>query len=194
MEVKHYGQAETAGIRELLLDVHDGEYAGSDDPFHSRERFGEFVDSWSGKEGFACVVGYDGEEPVGFAYGAPFAAGRWWRGSGLPVGYAGPSFALSELMVLPRWRKTGVSTRLHDALVGARTEARATLLVDVLHPRVQALYESWGYTKVDEQQPFSDSPVFAVMVKPLDRPEAHGARVFRETDADIFEAIAGAGE
>ncbi|GAA2125247.1 GNAT family N-acetyltransferase [Streptomyces synnematoformans] len=176
MEVKHYGQAETAGIRELLLDLHDGEYAGSDDAFHSRDRFAQFVDSWSGKEGFACVVGYEEQEPVGFAYGAPFAAGRWWKGSDLPTGYTGPSFALSELMVLPGWRKTGVAARLHDALLGRRTEPRATLLVDVTHPRVQALYESWGYEKIGEQKPFADSPVFAVMVRPLSRPQAEGAR------------------
>lgn len=35
------------------------------------------------------------------------------------------------------------------------------------HPKVQGLYESWGYAKAGEQQPFADSPVYAVMVKPL---------------------------
>nr|WP_313897005.1 acetyltransferase [Streptomyces sp. GC420] len=41
------------------------------------------------------------------------------------------------------------------------------LLVDVTHPKVQALYEAWGYAGVGEQQPFADSPVYAVMVKDL---------------------------
>ncbi|MBB5937862.1 GNAT superfamily N-acetyltransferase [Streptomyces zagrosensis] len=73
-------------------------------------------------------------------------------------------------MVLPPWRKQGVSTRLHEALIGAcRQEARSTLLVDVTHPKVVRLYESWGYGKVGEQKPFEDSPVFAVMVKELAR-------------------------
>jgi hypothetical protein len=27
------------------------------------------------------------------------------------------------------------------------------------------LYEEWGYVKVSEDQPFADSPVYAVMVK-----------------------------
>ncbi|AZM54744.1 acetyltransferase [Streptomyces sp. WAC 01529] len=35
------------------------------------------------------------------------------------------------------------------------------------HPKVQGLYESWGYVKAGEQQPFGDSPVYAVMVKEL---------------------------
>ncbi len=32
---------------------------------------------------------------------------------------------------------------------------------------VQALYESWGYRKVGERQPFPDSPVYAVMLADL---------------------------
>ena len=43
----------------------------------------------------------------------------------------------------------------------------ARLLVDITHPKVQALYETWGYARVGEQQPFADSPVYAVMVKDL---------------------------
>ncbi|WP_407699743.1 hypothetical protein [Streptomyces justiciae] len=44
----------------------------------------------------------------------------------------------------------------------------AVLLLDVTHPRVQELYEAWQYAKVSEQQPFADSPVYAVMVKGLE--------------------------
>ncbi|MEV8542579.1 hypothetical protein [Streptomyces sp. NPDC051572] len=41
------------------------------------------------------------------------------------------------------------------------------LQVDVEHPRVQALYEDWGFKKIGEQQPFPDSPVFALMLAEL---------------------------
>ncbi|MBG0852235.1 acetyltransferase [Streptomyces spinoverrucosus] len=51
-------------------------------------------------------------------------------------------------------------------LLKERTEDLAVLLVDVTHPKVQELYESW-YAKVGEQQPFADSPVYAVMVQDL---------------------------
>jgi len=47
-------------------------------------------------------------------------------------------------MVRPRWRKQGISERLHEALLKERTEDLA-----------------------GEQQPFADSPVYAVMVKDL---------------------------
>ncbi|MGW9378661.1 hypothetical protein ACWHAO_11595 [Streptomyces albidoflavus] len=51
--------------------------------------------------------------------------------------------------------------------MGTREDDLAVLLVDVTHPKVQALYESWGYRKVGEDQPFPDSPVFAVMMAEL---------------------------
>ncbi|TQE28087.1 acetyltransferase [Streptomyces ipomoeae] len=61
----------------------------------------------------------------------------------------------------------GISERLQEALLKERTEDLAVPLVDVTHPKVQALYESWGYAEVGERQPFADSPVYAVMVKEL---------------------------
>ncbi|MFF3330899.1 GNAT family N-acetyltransferase [Streptomyces sp. NPDC002888] len=155
-------------FRQMLIDVHADAYADQmDDPFN--QRFAWFVDRWSGKAGFTCVVAYDGDEPTGFAYGAPLAPGReWWRSTPYKPnnGYTS-TYAVSEVMVRPAWRKQGISERLHEALLKERTEDLAVLLVDVTHPKVQALYESWGYTKTGEQQPFADSPVYAVMLKGL---------------------------
>ncbi|MEU3529799.1 hypothetical protein AB0E62_39200 [Streptomyces sp. NPDC038707] len=44
------------------------------------------------------------------------------------------------------------------------------LTVDTKRPRLQAMYEGWGYRKVGERQPFPDSPLYAVML--LDRKRA----------------------
>ncbi|MFD5422200.1 GNAT family N-acetyltransferase [Streptomyces sp. NPDC127069] len=152
----------------MLIDIHDEAYADAmDDPFN--QRFPWFVDHWSGAEGFTCVVAYDGDEPVGFAYGAPATPGReWWRNTTYQPqnGYTS-TYSVSELMVRPAWRKQGVAELLHAELLKARTEDLAVLLVDVTHPKVQALYESWGYVKFGEQQPFADAPVLAVMVKDI---------------------------
>ncbi len=60
-----------------------------------------------------------------------------------------------------------MSERLTRALMADRDEDLVVLLVDTEHPRVQALYESWGFREVGERQPFPDSPVYAVMLAEL---------------------------
>ena len=132
------------------------------------QRFPWFVDYWGGHEEFACVVAYQGGEPVGFTYGAPGEPGReWWR-EYLTEEPADPStFSVSELMLRPAWRKQGLGERLHTALLTGRPEALAVLTVDTKRPRLKAMYEGWGYRKIGERQPFPDSPLYAVML--LDR-------------------------
>lgn len=167
IELRTFTHDDLPAIRQVLLDVHSDAYA---DQLHDEfvQRFPWFVDHWGGHPGFACVIGYDGQEPVGFAYGAPATEGReWWR-EHVPTPPADPStFSVSELMVRPRWRKQGVSEELHQALVAARPEALAVLLVDPQHLKVAALYESWGYRRVGNRQPFPDSPNFTVMLRDL---------------------------
>ncbi|MGW8557649.1 N-acetyltransferase family protein [Streptomyces tubercidicus] len=168
LELRHYGHGDLPEIRQTLLDVHADVHADqiSDDEF--RQKFPWFVDHWGGHPEFSCVIAYDGEEVVGFAYGAPGTEGReWWREHLDAAPEKSRTFHFSELMVRERWRKTGTSERLHRALMNAKGADLAVLLVDVTHPKVQALYESWGYRKVGERQPFPDSPVFAVMLVDL---------------------------
>jgi GNAT superfamily N-acetyltransferase len=168
IELRHYHHGDLpADFRDMLLSVHADAYADQmDDPFV--QRFPWFVDHWSGIPGFACVVGFDADEPVGFAYGAPARTGReWWREHVAPAPARDSTFSVSELMVRPKWRKTGTSERLHAALIADRPEALAVLLVDPDHPKVQALYETWGYRKVGDRQPFPDSPRYAVMLRDL---------------------------
>lgn len=164
--LKHY--TDLAEIRQTLLDVHADAYAARmTEPFV--QRFPWFVDHWGGKPGFSCVIAYDsGGEPIGFTYGAPPEVGReWWREYVNPAPADPTTFAVSELMLKVKWRRRGLGQQLHEALLGARDEALAVLTVDTKRPKLQAMYESWGYKKVGEQQPFPDSPVYAVMVLDL---------------------------
>lgn len=167
VEVRRFGHDDLPQIRQTLLDVHADAYA---DEMHDefRQRFPWFVDHWGGNPGFSCVIGYDSGEPVGFAYGAPATHGReWWREHIKHPVDEDSTFSVSELMVRHRWRKTGTAERLHAALLSDRPEALAVLLVDPDHPKVQALYERWGYRKVGNRQPFPDSPKYAVMLAEL---------------------------
>ncbi|MFE0041608.1 GNAT family N-acetyltransferase [Streptomyces albireticuli] len=166
--VRRYTHHDAPRIRQTLIDLFV-EATGEEemaDPFN--QRFDWFVDHWSGHPEFACVIGYEDDEPVGMAYGAPANPGReWWREHLDPAPEKSRTFSVSELRVRPKWHKTGAAKRIFDALVNGRDEDLAVLLVEVGHPRVQALYEKWGYRKVGERQPFPDSPVYAVMLRAL---------------------------
>ncbi|MFI1705948.1 hypothetical protein [Streptomyces griseoruber] len=117
LELRHYGHADAYTIREFLLDIHDEVYADSDDPLAGRDAFAGFVDHWSANKKFACVLTYDGEQPVGCAYGAPLSpVTTWWTKVAPPlpetfVTETGTrTFALSELMIQTPWRGTGGGT------------------------------------------------------------------------------------
>ncbi|WP_435191948.1 hypothetical protein [Streptomyces sp. bgisy126] len=71
---------------------------------------------------------------------------------------------------LARWRKTGAAEQPHTALLADRPEALAVLLVDPAHPKIQSLYEAWGYRQVGNRQPFPHSPNFTVMLRGLPGP------------------------
>ncbi|MED7948840.1 GNAT family N-acetyltransferase [Streptomyces sp. BE20] len=153
--------------RQVLLEVHSDAYqAQADDPFV--QRFAWFVDHWTARSGYSCVVAYEDSTPVGFAYGAPLTTGaEGWRPHLDPAPERTRTFAVSEVMVRPAWRKQGIAQAVHDVLLADRGEALAVLYVDTTHPRVQAMYESWGYTKVGEHRPFEDAPLYAVMLQEL---------------------------
>lgn len=168
--VRHFTHDDLPQIRQTLIDIHADAYADAmDDDFN--QRFPWFVDHWGGNPGFSCVIAYDGDEAVGFAYGAPAAPDReWWREHLDPAPEKHRTFSFSELAVRKNRRKTGAAAVLSRALMDDRDEDLAVLLVDPAHPRVQALYETWGYRKVGERQPFPDSPVYAVMLIDLPLP------------------------
>ncbi|MFI0264778.1 hypothetical protein ACH4OW_37955 [Streptomyces sp. NPDC017056] len=115
-------------------------------PLAAVGRFAQGLGVWGPRPGWMCVVGYDGDQAVGYACGALLAVGAPWWG-GLLAGVdpntveetGGRTYALSELMVGVPWRMTGVFKQLYDALLEGRTEERARLLVDQRHPKVRAL-------------------------------------------------------
>ncbi|MCS0634126.1 GNAT family N-acetyltransferase [Streptomyces sp. LP05-1] len=174
IDMQHYDHHDAAELRPLLLDVYAEVYAeaAATDPFASVDRFAQGLDGWSRHPGWTCTVGYDGDQAVGYAYGAPLPPdAKWWGGllTDVPADIIKETgtrtYALSELMVRAPWRKTGTARRLHDALLTPRTEERATLLVDREHPKVRALYESWGWTTLADLRPrIPDAPLFHAML------------------------------
>lgn len=179
IDIRHYDHHQAADLRPLLLETYAEIYAeeAATDPFAAVDRFAEGLDGWSGRPGWTCTVGYDGGQPVGYAYGAPLPEdARWWGGllTEVPADVVTETghrtYALSELMVRTPWRKTGAARQLHDALLDTRPEERATLLVDQDHPKVHALYQSWGWRTLGDLRPrIPAAPLFHAMLLDLPR-------------------------
>jgi hypothetical protein len=175
VELRRYRVGDLPDIRALLLEVYAEVWADevATDPFMSVERFDDRLSRHTASPGWETVIGYDGDDPVGYAYGSPVAAGRdsrwdsvrpqpdpeFCRESGTRT------FVLFELMVRLPWRKTGTAQRIHHELLAGRAEERVTLFVDPAHPKVQALYEAWGYRCIGHSSPFPDAPNFSVMIR-----------------------------
>lgn len=142
-------------------------------PHYSVERYGERLARHGGEPGWEAVVGFDGDEPVGYAYvNTLLPDDRWWQrmATPLPEGCADkPTVALKEIMLRVPWRGTGTARRIHDELLANRPEEQVSLLVNPLagNGKVQALYERWGYEEISTQQPSPDGPVLTAMLRPI---------------------------
>jgi GNAT superfamily N-acetyltransferase len=169
----HHDAQQAAKLREELIEVHlDARAELLDNPFYSGQRFGERLDSYLLSPGFDLVTAKVGEELIGYAFGGTLPANTlWWRGAEV----ADPdvtretgqrTFAFREILVRQAHQRRGHAHRLHDELLGARSEERATLLVRDDNP-ARELYLRWGWNLVGHLQPFPDSPRFEAMVIPL---------------------------
>lgn len=142
-------------------------------PHYSVERYGERLARHASEPGWEAVIGYDCDEPVGYAYVNTLQPDdRWWRRmtTPLPPGCTDrPTVALKEIMLRTPWRGTGTARRIHDELLGHRPEEQVTLLVNPLagDGKVRALYESWGYKKISTQQPSVDGPILTAMLRTI---------------------------
>ncbi|OLE23716.1 MAG: GNAT family N-acetyltransferase [Catenulispora sp. 13_1_20CM_3_70_7] len=163
-----------APVRQTLLDVYaDVRAPLLHLPNYRVETFAERLDRHGTELGFEAVLGYDGDEAVGYAYGNALTEDdRWWSRmmDPLPDGFTAIStVALKEIGVRGSWRGIGVAKRIHDEFLAGRTEERVTLLVNPLagDGKVRALYESWGYEPFNGQQPSPDAPRLTAMIRPI---------------------------
>lgn len=172
LRLEHRNAAGLGDVRAQLLDVYAEIYADRlNEDFHSLARFDERLGWNTQVPGFAAVVGFLDDVPVGCAYGCTLQpTTRWWNAlrtkvpQGATAETGSRTFALSELMVVKEVRGTGAAKLLHDELLRGRTEERVTLLVEREHPKVRALYETWGYTWLGEVLPFPDAPLYDAMI------------------------------
>ncbi|MET8797193.1 GNAT family N-acetyltransferase [Nocardia sp. NPDC004568] len=172
----HIGAREIHGT---VQDVYARAYAeaiATRDPFESLEASMNRFDAYLRAPGFDLVVLYLDGEPTGQAWGWPLGkdTAGW---DGLQLDEDDPeftrengtrTFGLSEIMVVPEHTGRGYAGALHDELLGARQEQRATLLVDPRNEHAYERYRRWGWYKVGVQRPdWEGAPIFDVLLLPL---------------------------
>ncbi|GAA3160420.1 MULTISPECIES: GNAT family N-acetyltransferase [Streptomyces] len=177
VNVKHFVSEDLSEIRQQILDIHAEVRRrdfGLTGPFYDVDRFDERLSRYASRPGWTAVLGYEGDQPVGFCFGTPLGTDtRWWNSMKVPLPGdmaredGRRTVALNEIVVRKEWRGRSIAWQLHEAWLTHRHEERVTLLVNPANGNgaVQAVYEAWGYRKVGDQQPFPDSPVFAAMLR-----------------------------
>ncbi|MGW7294756.1 GNAT family N-acetyltransferase [Streptomyces xiamenensis] len=171
-DIEYRRATDLDSVWSLLIDIYATVRADRlHDPHYSVDRYGERLTRHAAEPGWEAVIGFDGAEPVGYAYVNTLRHDdRWWhRMSTLPPQNVmdKPTVALKEGMLLPPWRGRGIARAGHDALLAARPEEQATLMVNPLagDGKVKALYEAWGYWEVSSQKPSVDGPVLTAMLR-----------------------------
>ena len=164
-------------IESVVVPVYEDSHADViSNPFYSADRFVQRVRGYMRSPGFELVAAYVEGRPAGqvFGYALPVDA-AWWDGltTTVPEGFTTETgkrtFALNELMVVPDRQGQGVAHALHDELLGARPEERATLLVREDNTNAQRAYARWGWKKVAKLRPYPDAPHFDAMILSLKR-------------------------
>ncbi|WP_280397950.1 GNAT family N-acetyltransferase [Nocardia carnea] len=179
IEFRRFDSVGARDIRDTVEDVYSRAYAGliaTGDPFESLEASMDRFDAYLQAPGFDLVVLYLHGEPIGQAWGWPLSekSAKW---DSAQLDEDDPeftredgtrTFALSEIMVVPEQTGQGYARALHDELLGARREQRATLLVDPRNERAYERYRRWGWYKVGVQRPgWEGAPTFDVLVRTL---------------------------
>ena len=105
--------------------------------------------------GFVLAEARHGGYLVGYGCGMPLRPSTsWWRELTTPLPdevtaeHPGRTFALTDLLVRPSWRRQAIAATLHDLILTDRPEERATLTVLPAAIPAQNAFGQWGWRKV----------------------------------------------
>jgi GNAT superfamily N-acetyltransferase len=152
-------------IRALHADVADG--SPDDDAEFARR-----LAVQRRQPGFALAEARSGGYLIGLAAGMPLRPSTsWWRDVTTPLPddvtteHPGRTFAVVDFLVRASWRRQGIGRCLHDLLLSARGEERATLVVPPAAAAAQAAFQNWGWRKVARtRNPAPGEPASDVLV------------------------------
>jgi GNAT superfamily N-acetyltransferase len=182
---RRYDAEGARGARTTVEAVYRGAYWAdieAGEAFNQPEAFMRRFDAYASNPLLELVIAYQDGEPAGQTWGWPLTAGdRWWsRLDHEPEPEftdedGTRTFALSEIMVIRDQTGRGIAHALHDELLGARNEKRATLLAEPDNQNAYRAYLRWGWRKVSHLRPgWPDAPVFDVLILSLPLETARG--------------------
>jgi GNAT superfamily N-acetyltransferase len=127
---------------------------------------------WRRQRGFVLAEARHGGYLAGFAAGMPLRPSTsWWNDLTTPLPaevtteHLGRTFALTELLVRPSWRRQGIARSLHDLILDGRPEERATLTVPPGATAAHKAFRKWGWSRVARTRgPAPGPPVLDVLV------------------------------
>ncbi|GAA2948030.1 GNAT family N-acetyltransferase [Kitasatospora cinereorecta] len=175
---ERYEGKEAAGQLDTFLTAYEEIYAEppySEGPSDVRQ-FIEHYLLHAQRPGMRLVIARDGETVVGFSYGyyLPPDTG-WWTNVDRPLpddfthedGHR--TWVILELAVRAPWRRRGVATALHAALLDGLPVQRVTLTVrpEPEAAPAQSAYAAWAYRPVGTSHPWEDAPYYTAMVLDL---------------------------
>ncbi len=176
--LRRYSGPDARRLRSTVEAIYACSYTDAIASGHSFDSIAAFMsrfDSYVAVPGFDMVVAYQSTDAIGQTWGWPLD-GRtgWWEGldfepePGFTVEDGARTFALSEIMVCREWTGRGVAKAMHDQLLNARRESRATLLVEPDNLPARRAYLHWGWHQVARLRPgWDDAPTFDVFIKTL---------------------------
>lgn len=158
-------QAHTAELLELRAEV----YGPDDGAFAARYR------TQRRQPGFVLAEARNGGYLVGYAFGMPLRPSTsWWRQLTAPLPEAvtaeppGRTFALADLAVRAPWRRQGIGRDLHDLILRARPEERATAVLAPAAAPAQHAFRAWGWRKLARTRDHAGGELISdVLVTPL---------------------------
>ncbi len=131
-------------------------------PLYDRAAFIARTTRQASRPGFTIVWARSlGGELIGFTFGLPFEAGKWWAGeaSAPPDDVlSSPKFAVIELVVSQSWRGRGIGRSLLDTLLADRIERYAVLTADPGAP-ARKIYAHWGWEQIGTARHTADAPL-----------------------------------
>ncbi|WP_280362301.1 GNAT family N-acetyltransferase [Nocardia wallacei] len=193
-EFSRYDADQARGLRATVEEIYRRSYVEAiasgelfDSPTEFMARFDAYTEPHRTR-GFELVIARVDGEPAGQAWGWPLGPNAgWWRGLRLDSGDVGEftaengfrTFALSEIMVCEEYAGHGLGHALHDELLRARPERRATLLVEPDNLRAYNAYRKWGWERVGSLQPsWPGAPSLDVLIREL--PAATGSHTHHQ--------------